>query len=116
MVKDDKKSEVEKLNTEIERLKIVYGLPIIFAFIKRKKVKSFGLKKFLLLILNFLTWITVLAFVIFMLFGRHLPGLEDWTAKLLIDLAKLLVPLLGFSLAYLHGSVLLRKLIKQIPS
>ena len=93
---------------------ILYGLPIVFAFIKRNKVNSFGLKKFFLLTLNFLTWIVALAFGIFILFGRHLPGVEDWTVKLMISLAKLLIPFLGFSLVYLHGNILLRSLIKQI--
>lgn len=93
---------------------ILYGLPIIFTFIKRKQIRGSGLKNFLLSALNFLTWIAALAFGIFILFGRHLPGVDDWTVKFLISLAKLLVPFLGFSLVYLHGNILIRKLVDLI--
>lgn len=93
---------------------ILYGLPAIFAFVKRNKIGSFGLKKFLLSLLNLLAWTVTLGFGIYILFGRYLPGVEDWIVKLLIGLAKLLVPFLGFSLLYLHGNILVRNLIKQI--
>lgn len=88
----------------------IYLIHLIFSFANKNRGENSKLMKFIIYILKILGWILIFLLLLFIFFNEIIlsdKNLESW----IINLTNKLIPILGFSLIYLHGKLLLKSLI-----
>lgn len=90
---------------------IFHGLPIIFILVQRliKKLTAGRLEESLLNALN----MTGLLFIFLFLILMQIDRVTDWLMESVFHISNLMIPVLGFSLIYLHANLLIRKVFKK---
>lgn len=88
----------------------IYLIHLIFSFTNKNRSEDSKLMKFIIYILKIVGWILIFLLLLFIFFNEIIlsyKNLEGW----IINLTNKLIPILGFSLIYLHGELLLKSLI-----